>query len=98
MAIFTIFLQFYRFVFLDQYCRDSGFTWETIIKIMSFAIDFDLYSKKKVKKSKKISFSRFSPFSGHFFEITIKNEIVDLKILHRLYDLRIRKFSIVFEI
>ena len=26
MAIFTIFLQFYGFVFEDQYCRTSGFT------------------------------------------------------------------------
>ena len=38
--------------------------------------------KKKFKKWEKISFLQFSPFSSHFFEITISNEIVDFKIPH----------------
>ena len=56
---YTILLQFYGIVLQDQYCRTSGFTWETIIKMMSFAIDFDLYSKKRQKIEKNKFFHMF---------------------------------------
>ena len=71
------------------------------LKIYNFNMSTDFEKNKNTEKWSqwcKADFSQFSPFSSHFFEITIPNNIVDLKIVHHLDALRIQKFLIVFEL